>query len=43
MRSLRSFIGRHPFLLGVLICAAWIVAVVVMIAVNPVSGGGNPG
>ncbi|MGY0235857.1 hypothetical protein [Longispora urticae] len=42
MSRARAFIRRHAVLLGVVVVAAWIVAIVVMIIENPVPGGGSP-
>ncbi|MEV0649584.1 hypothetical protein AB0I28_30435 [Phytomonospora sp. NPDC050363] len=43
LSRLRSFLRRHAVLVGVLVCLAWIIAVVVMIAVDPGTSGGGPG
>ncbi|MBG6134890.1 hypothetical protein [Longispora fulva] len=42
MSRVRAFARRHAVVLGIVVVAAWIVAITWMIMANPVPGGGSP-
>ncbi|WP_412543550.1 hypothetical protein R8Z50_14020 [Longispora sp. K20-0274] len=42
MSTVRAFVRRHAVPLGIAVVAAWILAIVLMIMVHPVAGGGSP-